>query len=77
MLWADGRLAEDDSASARALDRAAGWVGEISPETVTVFQEEDARWQFQNGNAAFHAQLAVCVWAGDRRRTARSATGLA
>ena len=53
IVGADGRLAEDDSASAEALDRAAGWVGEISPETVTVFQEEDARWQFQNGNAAF------------------------
>ncbi len=49
---AKGRLALDEGA-ARALDRAAAWVGEISPEAVTVFQEEDARAQFQNGNAAF------------------------
>ena len=49
---AEGRLVLDDVA-AEVLDRAAAWVGEISPEAVTVFQEEDARWQFQNGNAAF------------------------
>ena len=50
---ADGRLAVDNGASAEALDRAAAWVGDISPPGVTVFQEEDGRWMFQNGNAAF------------------------
>ena len=50
---ADGRLAVDDGEAAQALDRAAAWVGEISPPGVTVFQEEDGRWMFQNGNAAF------------------------
>ena len=48
-----GRLPADSSAGAEALDRAAAWVGEISPPGVTVFQEEDARWMFHNGNAAF------------------------
>ena len=53
LVDADGRLAVDDGETARALDRAAAWVGRISPPEVTVFQEEDARAMFQNGNAAF------------------------
>jgi trehalose/maltose transport system substrate-binding protein len=49
----DGTITVNDPAVAFAIDRAATWVGTISPEGVTGYQEEDARATWQAGNAAF------------------------
>lgn len=49
----EGEITVNDPAVAFALDRAATWVGTISPEGVTGYQEEDARSTWQAGNAAF------------------------
>ncbi len=58
--WHGGRLFDaagqpnvDTPAIRAALERAAGWVGTISPPAVVAFTDEDGRSQWLNGLAAF------------------------
>jgi len=48
-----GRITVDNPRSRAALERAAGWVGTISPRGVLNYAEEEVRGVFQSGNAVF------------------------
>ncbi len=50
---AEGEITIDNPAAVEAIATAAGWVGEISPEGVLNYAEEEARGVFQSGNAVF------------------------
>ena len=52
-ITTDGEVNVTDPAFAEVVEMAAGWVGGISPEGVTTYQEEESRNVFQSGNAAF------------------------
>ncbi|MDQ0314153.1 ABC transporter substrate-binding protein [Amorphus orientalis] len=49
----DGTVTIENDRAIAALDRAAGWIGDIVPEAVLDFDEEEARYTFQEGNAVF------------------------
>jgi trehalose/maltose transport system substrate-binding protein len=49
----DGTITINNEMAVKALERAKGWIGKISPPGVTGFAEEDSRRLWQAGNAAF------------------------
>jgi trehalose/maltose transport system substrate-binding protein len=49
----EGEITIDNPQAAAALDRAATWIGDISPNGVLNYTEEEARGVFQGGNAVF------------------------
>ncbi|MGR4067188.1 ABC transporter substrate-binding protein [Billgrantia sp. C5P2] len=53
LVDADGEITIDNPQAAAALDRAASWIGDISPDGVLNYTEEEARGVFQGGNAVF------------------------
>ncbi len=50
---ADKHVTINNPNALRALERAASWIGSISPPAVTGFMEDDARRWWESGNAAF------------------------
>ena len=49
----DGEISVMNDKAIAALELAAGWVGDIAPDGVLNYAEEDARGVFQSGNAVF------------------------
>ncbi len=49
----DGSITINNEKAAAALDLAATWIGEITPEGVLNYAEEESRGVFQSGNAVF------------------------
>jgi trehalose/maltose transport system substrate-binding protein len=53
IIEVDGVIAVNNPAAARALAKAQGWVGTISPKSVLSYTESDSMAVFRAGNAAF------------------------
>lgn len=49
----DGTISINNEKAAAAIEMAKGWVGNISPEGVLAYQEEESRGVWQLGNAVF------------------------
>ncbi|ODT73695.1 MAG: ABC transporter substrate-binding protein [Pelagibacterium sp. SCN 64-44] len=53
IVEADGTISINNPNAAAAIDRAAGWIGTISPEGNLAYQEEESRGVWQLGNSVF------------------------
>jgi trehalose/maltose transport system substrate-binding protein len=53
IIDASGKVTLNNENAVKALNRAHGWIGTISPPAVTSYQEDQALNSFQAGNAAF------------------------
>ncbi|MCL5424846.1 ABC transporter substrate-binding protein [Halomonas sp. NPDC076908] len=53
VVEADGEVSINNEHAAEALDLAASWIGNIAPDGVLNYTEEEARGVFQGGNAVF------------------------
>lgn len=53
IIQPDGVITVNNPAAVEIVNKAAGWVGTISPPGVTAYGEEDARGVWQAGNSAF------------------------
>ena len=53
ILQEDRTVSVTNKRCRRALERAASWVGTISPRGVTEYDEDDSQYLFHTGNAAF------------------------
>src|SRR5262245_41961901 len=68
LIEANGAVAVNNPATVRALTRARGWVGSISPPEVTSYDEDDSEKVWLAGHAAFARR-----WFVDADRTLRQA----
>jgi trehalose/maltose transport system substrate-binding protein len=53
IIEADGTISINNERAVAAIERAAGWIGTISPDGVLAYTEEESRGVWQLGNSVF------------------------